>query len=145
MQSRWFRIEKEFPSLNDLLFNKKWTSAKLRKQFGALALMKAREANFRVTEPAFYTYLLCTPDNRKDPLNVGAGAIKIIEDGLVQGGAMPGDGRRWVLGHAFFVQTTVGQASVLVVATQLRCLTLAETLELEESWNEKNSSSGSAT
>jgi hypothetical protein len=104
----------------------------LEQTHGQLALLRAREQGFKVMEPAFYTYLISTPDNRKDPLNVLAGAAKLIEDGLVAGKAMPGDGRRWVYGYAFYVQTTGGQASVLVAASQLRCLTLAEALELEE-------------
>lgn len=127
-----FVIKKEFPSLNKLIFAKVGERIRLQRSFGQMTALLARQQCFLVTEPAFYTYLIQVPDRKMDPLNAAAGPIKLIEDGLVRGRLIPGDGRAWILGHAFYVQTTPGQAAVYVAARPDRCLTLAEALLLEE-------------
>jgi hypothetical protein len=50
----------------------------------------------------FFTYLLVEPNRRRNPSNVHAGAVKLIEDALVQCKLMPNDGWGEVKGLASY-------------------------------------------
>lgn len=92
--------------LNDIIRYKggrrhgvKYTSWKA--DFGNRIGNLATAQGFRV-QGAFWSYLFVEPRRDRDPSNIIAGAIKVIEDGLKEAGFIENDGWKQVQGIAPF-------------------------------------------
>jgi hypothetical protein len=113
------------PGLNEIL------DARKRKLVGAgrggdmYNLMKSRWATvikglahqqgFDVQEGGYFTYLFLEPNRRRDPSNIVAGGVKLIEDALQEAGLLGGDGWKHVLGIApYWVRTETMTCGVYV-------------------------------
>ena len=68
---------------------------KLKKKWGAVVERMASQQGFEVVGTVF-DYVFVERDNRRDPSNVSAGAVKVIEDGLQSAGLLENDGRKQV-------------------------------------------------
>lgn len=60
--------------------------------------VEALGAPFVRVKACYFGYLVVEQEKRRDPSNICSSAIKFIEDGLVEAGAMPDDGWSNVLG-----------------------------------------------
>ena len=103
------------PSLNELVearshFGKRVGAGKrrwneysdLKRKFGERVVLCARSQHLQPVESAYFTYIFFEPHKRRDPMNVAAGACKIIEDGLQDAAVIPNDGWGQVLGVALY-------------------------------------------
>ena len=107
-----FWIPGKLPSLNELLDERgrmvRTKAANVRVVRGGSmkktceqkVFLRARMAEFWAPTAGFWSYLFVESTRKRDPSNISAGAIKIIEDALVQGQLAPGDGWSGVLGIA---------------------------------------------
>lgn len=80
---------------------KHWTKySAIKKSFGAKVALCARAIGFPPVPDtgAIFTYEFIEPDRRRDPSNVIAGGIKIVEDALRFSGLLKNDGWRHVRG-----------------------------------------------
>ncbi len=109
----------KFPSLNEIIDAKRTVFtgtgkrrpdgySKLKKAWTQTIRIHALQQRFqRVTTAAHFTYLCVEEDKRRDPSNVLAGAIKLLEDALQEAGLIDGDGwahvrsirSHWVVGE----------------------------------------------
>ena len=65
----------------------------MKRKWGDSIALYARSRGFSVPSGCWhFSYLFVEQTQRKDPSNVAAGAVKLIEDGLVKGKVMDGDG-----------------------------------------------------
>ena len=60
----------------------------------------ARAQSLKPATSAYFTYVLRETSRRRDPSNVLAAAVKLIEDALQKAGYIPNDGWKQVLGYA---------------------------------------------
>lgn len=94
------------PGLNEIIdakatkYGKKGRSAytEMKKRNDSMVALMATAQKFKSVENGYFTYLFRERDRRRDPSNVAAGAIKVIEDGLQVAGLLPNDGWAQVLG-----------------------------------------------
>lgn len=75
-----------------------------------------------------FTYFCMEPTKRRDPSNVTAGAIKLIEDGLQECGVIAGDGWKNVGGIASYWDIDKVDPGVHVFISTDRTLTRDESL-----------------
>lgn len=68
----------------------KW--AKMKRHWEGLICLFVRQQGFSCPDGGHFTYILREPNRRRDPSNVLAGAMKLIEDALQKEGVLPGDG-----------------------------------------------------
>lgn len=98
-----FWMHGKLPSLNELLEDrargfydrrkgKRFHEDRLKKACMEKVVIRARASKFMAPSVGCWTYLFREPDRTRDPLNILAGAVKIIEDALVTAGMSPGDG-----------------------------------------------------
>jgi len=100
-------IPGELPAMNEIVgaANKsRWSYNDLKKAWTGRIAQEAKLARLRRVERAVVRCSWYVPNRRKDPDNI-AGGIKLILDGLVMAGVLPGDGWRHVAGieHEFAV------------------------------------------
>jgi hypothetical protein len=107
-----------------------FNSAKLPNEWGRIKkrwhgiIAKCVEVQ-RFTMPAhggFMNYLILEPNKRRDPDNIGAGAQKVIQDGLVEAGIMQNDGWKFVHNYRHFFAVDVANPGVYLVVTTDKCL-----------------------
>lgn len=139
-----FFIRGKMPSLNELLddrgsmvatkFGKRvMVGGDAKKTCMAKVVLVARMADFFAPQAGFWSYL-CVEENRKrDPSNIFAGAIKVIEDALVMAKLAPGDGWKGVLGISSHLALDDDNAGVLVVWDSTSVLSRDELLSTLES------------
>lgn len=95
-------IPGHLPSLNDIIDARRTTRgrwnayATLKKHWNTVVATRAHAGGFRVDVPAAFTYVFRELDQRRDPSNFIAGGIKLIEDGLQEGGLLENDGWKHV-------------------------------------------------
>lgn len=103
LQTLW--VPGPLPGLNEIINAKgnrlgrgglsEWNKMK-KLWHGRVASMAIQQKIQRIESAHFY-YTFVEPNRRRDPSNVMAGAIKIIEDGLQHAGLLAGDGWKNVL------------------------------------------------
>jgi hypothetical protein len=80
--------------------------AKLKRAWATKIGLYAREQQFTRVEFAAFSYLFVESSRRRDPSNIIAGGVKLLEDSLQEAGLLAGDGWAnvtaiapyWVLG-----------------------------------------------
>ncbi len=97
-------IKGRVPALNELLDaqGERWASGgtryqKVKKHWAGLVTLFARTQAFNCKHGGHFTYIFREPNRRRDPSNVIAGGIKIIEDSLQMAGLLDGDGWKHVM------------------------------------------------
>jgi hypothetical protein len=95
---------------------------------GQLGLL-IRAQGLRPMEGACFTYLLREPNRKRDPSNVLAGAMKVIEDALQRHGILQNDGWGQVYGIGAFWEVSE-HAGVVVVLSPTRLYTRTEVEEI---------------
>lgn len=141
LQRLW--VPGELPGLNQLIEAKMVVRGAGKRRWSAYQKMKAEyEAKVRkqvafqrfeqIVAPSYYTYLFRCPTQKRDPSNIIAGGIKILEDAMQGAEVMPGDGWRDVLGIAAHYVLDPQRVGVTVFVTQDRTLQLREVLELDQ-------------
>lgn len=100
-----FHVKGRLPGLNEMLAGarsrrgagSKWSLMK-RAAEQRIALC-ARAAKLKpVVGPAVFTYVFHEPNRRRDPSNLIAGGVKVLEDSLVELGILANDGWKHVAG-----------------------------------------------
>ena len=94
---------------------------KMKKQWcGTIALL-AHSQGIKTIGSGHFTYLFRERDKRRDPSNIAAGAVKLIEDGLQTAGLLENDGWKQVLGfsHHFMVDAKHPGCTVFVFSSGL--------------------------
>lgn len=102
-------IPHKMPGLNELIAAAKGSGgrglaySRLKRQWGETIRNLAAEKGLpRFTKPVLLSFSWYEANKRRDPDNVAAGGRKLILDGLVAAGVLPGDGWRYVTGWADF-------------------------------------------
>jgi hypothetical protein len=96
--------------------------AETKRRWTSIVVAWCRQKGYAVLPGCWeFTYLFVEENMRKDPLNIAAGAVKMIEDGLVKAGVMENDGWAQVSSlHCYFASTKdkethgLGKAGVLL-------------------------------
>jgi hypothetical protein len=90
--------------LNDIIeqsagASKGWSAYNASKQkwAGNIALL-ANAKGVQAIPPGYFTYLFCEPNQRRDPSNIVAGGVKLIEDALQAATLLKNDGWTDILG-----------------------------------------------
>lgn len=97
-------IPGHLPGLNEIIAAAKGAGgrgflyAKLKRQWSETIWALARSARLTPVVRARFTFRWIEKDRRRDPDNVAAGGRKLIFDGLVKAGTMPGDGWAHIAG-----------------------------------------------
>ncbi len=93
------------PGLNEIINAKgntrgKWNAySKMKKHWGGLIALLARAKGIETIPEGSRFYYRCVEPNRsRDPSNIIAGAVKLIEDGLQEAGILENDGWKHVAG-----------------------------------------------
>ncbi len=112
-------IAGEMPSMNEIVgaANKsRWSYNDLKREWTDRIAQEAMVARLPRVEKAVVRCSWHVRNRRKDPDNV-AGGIKLILDGLVKAGVLPGDGWRNVAGiaHEFVVDKQNPRVEIDVV------------------------------
>lgn len=91
---------------------------RLKRRWTAAVAAVARAAGLQPVERAWLRFVWREPDRRRDPDNVAAGGRKLVLDGLVAAGVLPGDGWRAVAGwkDEFVVDAARPGVTVEIVA-----------------------------
>ena len=114
-------IPGRMPGLNEIIEaagtrKGKWNAyMTLKSKWGDVIAAHARIQRFAEVKDGHFTYLFEEPDRRRDPSNVIAGGVKLIEDALQEAGLLANDGWGEVLsirpyftvGEREFVGTSV--------------------------------------
>lgn len=94
-------IRQPLPDLNALLkasASSPYIYSKMKKAAQKVVALYALEQRFqKITEPSHFVYLFGESASNKDPSNVCAGGIKVVEDALQAMGLLPNDNWKWVL------------------------------------------------
>lgn len=115
------------PGLNDLIAcakvsgrrngQKNWNAyAAMKKQWGEIIKLTALAQGIKPVTRVWIDYVWIEPNKKRDPDNVCAGGRKLILDGLVHAGVLPGDGWKHIAGHTdSFVVVAKGERSGVLV------------------------------
>lgn len=87
-------------------FKKKWQNIIAHHAFAQ---------KFPAIESGYFTYLFVEPNRQRNPSNVQAGAVKLIEDALVECKLMPNDGWKQVQGICGHMTVDDGDGVLLVI------------------------------
>lgn len=88
----------QLPGTNDLVKAAKgfggrgYGYAKIKRQWSDTVVLLARAAKLRPVQRARFRFTWCEAKRNRDPDNFTAGGRKVILDGLVCAGVLPGDG-----------------------------------------------------
>lgn len=142
------------PGLNELLNGKSqarngWNAYNQTKQrWTASVILLSRVRGLSAVGPGYWSYLCAEPNQKRDPLNIVAGAVKILEDALVKGGLLENDGWADVLGFVGYWVHRREQAGCLLrwhpseLATKQAMLALLDKEMANESANQASRYSG---
>lgn len=101
MTPRTLTIPARLPGLNEIIDAaavNRFVYRKMKNKWGQTVMLLARAQGFPpITEPAHFEYEFGEPNRRRDPSNIAAGGIKIIEDALQDAELLPNDSWNWVL------------------------------------------------
>lgn len=93
------------PGLNEIIDAKarkrgKWDAyADMKRKWGGtIALLAQAQRLERIPDESVFTYLFIEPNRRRDPSNIVAGGVKLIEDALQEAGVLENDGWKSVAG-----------------------------------------------
>jgi hypothetical protein len=99
--TRTLTIPARMPGLNELIESAaihRLRYRSMKQKWGRTVSLLARAQGFSpITEPSHFEYEFGEPTRRRDPSNVAAGGIKILEDALQEAGLLPNDNWEWVL------------------------------------------------
>lgn len=114
-----FVIPGELPAMNQLIgaANKsRWSYNDLKREWTERIAMEARVSRLPRVQRALVRCHWYVRSKRRDPDNIAAG-IKLILDGLVMAGVLPGDGWRHIAGieHVFAVDRERPRVEVEIV------------------------------
>lgn len=95
-------INGRLPGLNELIAaerTNRYKAAKLKREAEALVLWSAKASlRGKVTTPVIMHYLWIEPNMKRDKDNISSFGRKVIQDALVKGGYLPGDGWNYISG-----------------------------------------------
>lgn len=127
-------IPGKLPGLNEIIRERGRTFGKGRKRSDGYAKLKlawadrikahARAQRFRPVDFAAFSYLFVEAERRRDPSNVIAGGMKLIEDALQEAELLAGDG--WANVTAIAPFWALGDPPGVLVACGESVLTKAE-------------------
>lgn len=137
------------PGMNEIIDAKATVFGRGRKKMSAYTAMKKRwdgvvalhalAQRFQAVESGHFTYLIREPSKRRDPSNVIAGAVKILEDGLQKAGLLPNDGWKQVLGINPVWMVDSDRPGVSLFVTDSPMPSDVEYLvALDDTWREKS-------
>lgn len=114
----------------------RWNAySKLKKQVQGTVAIAAFSQKFKPLERGHFTYLCKEARNangkQRDPSNVLGGAMKMIEDALVECRLLPNDSWLEVLGIAGHFDVTKNGAGVLLIVHPDKTLTREECLAID--------------
>lgn len=96
VQSLW--IGACFPSLNELIGGKVYDRIRLKRQWLDVVIAHANSQRLVRVDRVRMRYDFWEKHNRRDISNLACGAIKVLEDGLVQAGILVDDSQKHVCG-----------------------------------------------
>ncbi len=85
-------IPGRLPGLNDLIFSNVGKRIKVQGAAVGRVVLLAQLARLPRFERARFVFVWVEPDRRRDPDGIAGGGRKVVLDGLVQAGVLPGDG-----------------------------------------------------
>lgn len=102
-------------------FPNEW--GRIKKRWHDIVAKCAKEQGFTVPDiGGFMNFLILEPNKRRDPDNVGAGAQKVIQDGLVEAGYLKNDGWKFVHGYRHHFSIDAANPGTYLVVTADKCL-----------------------
>lgn len=91
-------IPGRLPGLNDLIFTKVRRGIRVRTEAVRRVILLAQTMRLPRFERARFVFTWVEPDKRRDPDGIAGGGRKVVLDGLVRAGVLPGDGWAHVVG-----------------------------------------------
>ncbi len=135
--SQFLWIPGKLPGLNEVIdaahkvygYGKARSSEyrKMKRAWGERVQVYARQQGFRPVESACFVYLCVETARTRDPSNVVAGAMKLIEDGLQDAELLTNDGWKNILSLQVF--WTLGPEPGVMVACGVPAPSLGELRE----------------
>lgn len=133
----------QMPGLNEIIREKgrirgKWNGyMTMKEQWGNRIAGQAMVQKFPKLERGHFTYVFEEPNRKRDPSNVIAGGIKLIEDALQVAELLPNDGWEQILSiRPYYLCIEGGKANVSLFVTHDEPLTF-ETAAYEHSKNQR--------
>lgn len=97
-------INGRLPGLNEYISaerTNRYNAAKLKRDAEALVLWSAKASlRGKINTPVIMHYLWIEPNMKRDKDNISSFGRKVIQDALVKGGYLPGDGWSYISGFA---------------------------------------------
>ncbi len=148
IQALW--IPGRLPGLNEIIDaagtrKGTWNAyMSMKQKWGLNIATHARGQGFAAFEHGHFTYLFQEPNHRRDPSNVIAGGVKLIEDALQEAGLLKNDGWGEVLSIRpyYLVNANGGAAETAGVSL---FITQDEPLSFEEAVHEHDKNRRKAT
>lgn len=108
---------------------KRWSKySDIKRQCEERIALAAQSQRF-VPQGKHFNYLCVEPNQRRDPSNISAGAVKMIEDALVKAGLLGNDGWSHVEGDTRYYHYSPNEEGVFVVAQE--CAVLSKNAMLQ--------------
>lgn len=112
---------------------RRWNAySDMKKMWGERIGLLAQSQRFRPIENGFFTYLCYEKDRHRDPSNLVAGAVKLIEDALKDTQLLPNDGWAQVLGYVGHWHVQPSMPGVTLFVHEEMLLTKETALLLDE-------------
>lgn len=111
-------IPGRLPGLNDLIFTKVRKGIKVRGEAVRRVVLLAQLSRLPRFERARFEFAWVEPNMKRDPDGIAGGGRKVVLDGLVQAGVLPGDGWAHVAGWSdrFEVSKAAPGARVRIIS-----------------------------
>lgn len=109
-----------------------------KKQITTRVKLLARAARLLPVEAGYFTYLIRERSQRRDPSNVAAGAVKMLEDGLKEAGVIRNDGWACILGFVSYWMVDARNPGVTVFITQRMVLDRSDAIWRDEEARKRN-------
>ena len=95
-------IKGRLPNLNDLISaerRNRYAAAKLKRDAEEIVLWSAKASlRGKIPTPTIMHYYWYEPNQKRDKDNISSFGRKVIQDALVKGGYLPGDGWSYITG-----------------------------------------------
>lgn len=120
-RSMELRIKGRLPGLNEYIAaerTNRYKAAQMKREAEALVLWSAKASiRGKIPTPCVMHYTWVEPNKKRDMDNISSFGRKVIQDALVKGGYLPGDGWKYI--HGFTDSFEVGDPGVKVVCKEV--------------------------
>ncbi len=90
----------------------------MKREAEQIVIWSAKASRLRVKTPVFMRYVWIEPNKKRDKDNISSFGRKVIQDALVKGGFLPGDG--WQHIEGFSDSFEVGQPKIIVTFEEVK-------------------------